>query len=105
MILALHTWTLDSTPLARVLDVARDTGWAAIELRRIDFDRAEAEGHSEAQVLDLVRGSGLRVSAVGVAAGWMFADASEREPLLRIFERSCAAAAALGSNIVMSPVD
>jgi hypothetical protein len=48
--LALHTWTLDSTPLAQVLQVAKSTGWDAVELRRIDFDRAEAAGPSEAAV-------------------------------------------------------
>jgi 4-hydroxyphenylpyruvate dioxygenase len=103
--LALHTWTLDPTPLPEVLDIARTTGWDAVELRRIDFDRAEAAGQSEAQVLDLVRNSGLKVSAVGVANGWMFADGAARDQLLQTFERSCAAAAALGSSIVMSPVD
>jgi sugar phosphate isomerase/epimerase len=104
-LLALHTWTLDSTPLTRVLEIARATGWDAVELRRIDFDRAAAGGQSEAQVLDLVRDSGMQVSAVGVANGWMFAEGADREQLLTIFERSCAAAQALGSSIVMSPVD
>jgi sugar phosphate isomerase/epimerase len=104
-LLALHTWTLDSTPLATLLEIARMTGWDAIELRRIDFDRAEADGQSEAQVIDLVRQSGLAVSAVGVMHGWMLAEADERERLLAIFERSCAAAAALGCPRVMSPVD
>jgi sugar phosphate isomerase/epimerase len=103
--LALHTWTLDTTPLPRVLEVARGTGWDAIELRRIDFDRAEAFGQSEVDVLDIVRRSGLQVSAVGVAHGWMFADGPTREELLATFEKSCAAAAALASSIVMSPVD
>jgi sugar phosphate isomerase/epimerase len=103
--LSLHTWTLDSTPLARVLDIARATGWDAVELRRLDFDRAEAAGQSEADVLDLVRQSGLAVSAVGVAHGWMFADGEEREQLVATFERSCAAARALGASVVMSPVD
>ncbi|HEY2594506.1 MAG TPA: sugar phosphate isomerase/epimerase family protein [Chloroflexota bacterium] len=103
--LALHTWTLDPTPLPEVLDIARTTGWDAVELRRIDFDRAEAAGQSDAQVLDLVRNSGLKVSAVGVANGWMFADGATRDQLLETFERNCAAAAALGSSIVMSPVD
>ncbi len=103
--LALHTWTLDATPLAELLDIAQTTGWDAVELRRIDFDRAEAAGQSEAHVLDLVRNSGLKVSAVGVANGWMFADGAQRDQLLATFERSCAAAAALGSSIVMSPVD
>jgi 2-keto-myo-inositol isomerase len=103
--LALHTWTLDSTPLARVLQIARSTGWDAVELRRIDFDRAEAAGQSEAQVLQLVRDSGLAVSAVGVGNGWMFAVGADRERLLDVFMRSCVAAAALDCSIVMSPVD
>ena len=41
--LALHTWTLDSTPLPEALAVAKRTGWEAVELRRIDFLRARAE--------------------------------------------------------------
>jgi 2-keto-myo-inositol isomerase len=103
--LALHTWTLDTTPLATVLDIARTTGWDALELRRIDFDRAESQGQTEGHVVDLVGNSGLAVSAVGVTAGWMFADEPERQDLLKLFERSCAAAAALGCSTVMSPVD
>jgi 2-keto-myo-inositol isomerase len=103
--LALHTWTLDSTPLPKVLEIVRTTGWDAIELRRIDFERAASQGQTEAQVVELVRGSGLAVSAVGVTAGWMFADSAERPELLKTFERSCAAAVALGCSVVMSPVD
>src|ERR1700694_811998 len=103
--LALHTWTLDTTPLGELLPIARSTGWDAVALRRIDFDRAEAAGQSEAQVLDLVRASGLAVSAVGVGSGWMFAVGAERARLLDIFTRSCVAAASLDCSIVMSPVD
>jgi sugar phosphate isomerase/epimerase len=103
--LALHTWTLDTTPLAGVLEIAHGTGWDAVELRRLDFDRAEAAGQSETEVLDLVGKSGLAVSAVGVASGWMFADGADFEQLAATFQRSCAAAAALGSAIIMSPVD
>jgi 2-keto-myo-inositol isomerase len=103
--LALHTWTLDSTPLAELLDIARTTGWDAVELRRVDFDRAEAAGQSEPQVVDLVRRSGLSVAAVGVGRGWMFAVGPERQQLLDVFARSCSAAASLDCSIVMSPVD
>jgi 2-keto-myo-inositol isomerase len=102
---ALHAWTLDSTPLARVLEVARATGWDAVELRRIEFDRAAEQHVSEAEVLDLVRQSGVAVSAVGVANGWMYAEGDQRLALLNTFERSCAAAAALECPTVMSPVD
>ena len=103
--LALHTWTLDTTPLGELLRIAHSTGWDAVELRRLDFERAEARGQSEAQVLDLVRGSGLGVSAVGVGSGWMYAVGAEQARLLDVFTRSCFAAASLGSSIVMSPVD
>ena len=57
-----------------------------MELRRIDFDRAEAAGQSEAQVVDLVRASGLAVSAVGVASGWMFAAEPTDDQLLDVFD-------------------
>jgi len=103
--LALHAWTLDSSPLAKVLEVARATGWDAVELRRIEFDRAAEQRVSEAEVLDLVRQSGLAVAAVGVTNGWMYAEGDERAALLRTFESSCAAAAALECATVMSPVD
>jgi 2-keto-myo-inositol isomerase len=104
-VLALHTWSLDTTPLADVLRIIRDTGWDAVELRRLDFDRAAASGQTEQDVLALVRDSGVAVAAVGVGAGWMYADRAERERLLDVFTRSCVAAAALGCPIVMSPVD
>ena len=55
--LALHTWTLDTTPLPRVLEIARETGWQAVELRRLDFARAAEGGQAPEAVLDLVRSS------------------------------------------------
>jgi 2-keto-myo-inositol isomerase len=102
---ALHTWTLDTTPLAEVLRVARAAGWDAIELRRLDFKRAAENGQSAAQVLDLVRGSGLPVACVGVEMGFMFAEGAERTRLLQAFDESCRWAAALECATVMSPVD
>ena len=42
--LALHTWTLDTTPLAELLDIARSTGWDGVELRRLDFERVTGNG-------------------------------------------------------------
>lgn len=103
--LALHTWTLDTTPLARVLEVVRTTGWDAIELRRVDFARTAAAGQSSAEVLDLVRASGVPVACVGVEHGWMFAEGAERDRLLDAFDESCRWAAALNCALVMSPVD
>jgi 4-hydroxyphenylpyruvate dioxygenase len=88
-----------------VLRIARATGWDAVELRRVDFERAAAAGSSEVDVLDLVRTSGLAVAAVGVTFGWMFAEGADLERLLTVFESSCAAAATLACAVVMSPVD
>ncbi len=103
--LALHTWTLDTTPLDHVLRIARDTGWDAIELRRLDFHRAAERGQNADQVLEAVRKNGLPVACVGVELGWMFADGSERKRLLAAFDESCRWAAALKCQTVMSPVD
>src|SRR2546422_804191 len=103
--LALHTWTLDTTPLAEVLRVARRVGWDGIELRRVDFSRAAEQGQSAADVLALVRTSGLPVACVGVELGWMYAEGAERRRLLQVFDEQCQRAAALGCVTVMSPVD
>jgi len=103
--LALHTWTLDTTPLSDVLRIARETGWSAIELRRIDFARAAASGTPASAVLDAVKASGLPVACVGVELGWMTAEGEERRRLLSVFEESCGWAASLGCATVMSPVD
>lgn len=103
--LALHTWTLDSTALSEALRVARATGWDAIELRRVDFERALERGETADDVLALVRQSRLAVACVGVTFGWMWAEGAERHRLLRIFAEQCARAAVLGCATVMSPVD
>ena len=44
--LALHTWTLDTTPLADALRATRTAGWDGVELRRIDFARAAEKGQA-----------------------------------------------------------
>jgi sugar phosphate isomerase/epimerase len=103
--IALHTWTLDSTPLPELLKVARRTGWDGIELRRLDFKRAADAGSRPEAVLALVRDSGLPVACVGVELGWMFADGDEKKRLLAAFAESCSWAAALGCQTVMSASD
>jgi 2-keto-myo-inositol isomerase len=103
--LALHTRTLDTTPLGEVLRIARTTGWDAIELRRLDFKRAAERGQTSSDVLELVKRSGLPVACVGVEVGWMFAEGAERRRLLDAFDESCGWATALGCATVMSPAD
>ena len=83
--LALHTWTLDTTPLAETLAVIKKVGWDGVELRRVDFERAAEAGQSAEQVIALVRASGLPVACVGVELGWVWASGAERARLLRVF--------------------
>jgi len=104
-VLALHTWTLDTTPLAEVLRVARRVGWDGIELRRVDFARAAERGQSAADVLALVSAGRLPLACVGVEFGWMYAEGAERRRLLQVFDEQCGRAAAAGCRTVMSPVD
>ncbi len=103
--LALHTWTLDTTPLAAAMAAARTAGFQAVELRRLDFDRAQEAGRSAEQVIADVRASGLAVSCVGARLGWLWAEGEARAALMTAMHDACRWAAALGCTTVMSPVD
>ena len=100
--LALHMWTIDTTPLATALDAARAAGYDAVELRRIDFTRCFDAGMSNAQVLDLIRNSGIPVGVLGVEYGWLFATGDESKRLFTVFRESCQNAVALGCTMLMS---
>ena len=94
--LALHTWTLDTTPLADLLKIVRSTGWDAVELRRLDWERADKAGQPASAVVDQAKASGLRIACVGVEAGWIWASGEERARLFRVVDEQCARAASLG---------
>jgi len=100
--LALHTWSLDTTPLAEVLKAARDGGWNAVELRRVDFTRCFEQGMTNAQVLALVRESGMKVAVLGTEYGFLFAKGDEIKRLFGILEETCVNANALGCNMIMA---
>ena len=100
--LALHTWTLDTTPLADALLAARNAGWDAVELRRLDFTRCFDKGMTNAQVLELVRRNGLKVACIGTEYGLIFAQGTEKERLLRVLDETCANAVALGCDLIMT---
>jgi 2-keto-myo-inositol isomerase len=100
--LALHMWTIDTTPLATALDAARAAGYDAVELRRTDFKRCFDAGMSNAQVLDLIRKPGIRVGVLGVEYGWLFATGEESKRLFGVFRESCENAVALGCDMLMS---
>lgn len=99
--LALHTWSLDTTPLSETLEAIRSTGWNAVELRWLDFARLRDQGKSNEQVLELVRASGVKVGVVGTEYGLIFATGAERDRLIASLELTCANAVALGCEMVM----
>ena len=100
--LALHTWTLDTTPLETALDAAKQGGFDAVELRRVDFRRCFDNGLSNAAVLDLVRAAAMPLGALGVEYGWMFAEGDESRRLFAVFRETCENAVALGCPLLMS---
>jgi sugar phosphate isomerase/epimerase len=100
--LALHTWTIDTTPLPEALAAARDGGFDAVELRRIDFRRCYAKGMSNDAVLDLIRKSGIAVDVLGVEYGCLFASGDESAALFDDLHVSCRNAVALGCGMLMS---
>jgi sugar phosphate isomerase/epimerase len=100
--LALHMWTIDTTPLATALDAARKAGYDAVELRRTDFKRCFDAGMTNAQVLELVRKSGIPVGVLGVEYGWLFATGEESKRLFKVFRESCENAVVLGCDMLMS---
>ncbi len=102
--LALHLWTIDTTPLEAALKAAKAAGFDAVELRRVDFKRSHERGVPNDAVRALVRDSGLKVSAVGAEYGWTFAAKDDRERLFASLEEACENAVALGCAIVMSGI-
>jgi 2-keto-myo-inositol isomerase len=99
--LALHTWTVDTTPLKDALDAARDGGFDAVELRRIDFDRCYKEGMANDQVLDIIRAAKIPVCTLGCEYGWLFAKGDESTRLFDVLEETCENAVALNCPQVM----
>jgi 2-keto-myo-inositol isomerase len=100
--LALHTWTLDTTPLATVLAVARAAGFDAVELRRIDFARCFEQGMDNDAVLDLIRAENIPVCTLGCEYGWLFATGKDSARLFDVLEETCENAVALDCPLIMT---
>ena len=99
--IGLHSWTLDTTPLADVLRIARETGYNAVELRHVDFMRCMEAGLSNDEVLAMIRASGLVVSCMGLESGMLFAKGIEARRLFDSMDVMCARTAALGCEVMM----
>ena len=100
--LALHTWTVDTTPLDVALAAARDGGFDAVELRRVDFQRCYERGMPNGDVLDLVRAADIPVCTLGCEPGWLFATGDESKRLFAALRETCENAKALGCPQIMS---
>ncbi len=99
--LALHTWTVDTTPLETALAAARAGGFDAVELRRIDFKRCHEQGMPNGQVLDIIRAAAIPVCTLGCEYGWLFAKGEESTRLFDVLEETCENAVALNCPQVM----
>lgn len=100
--LALHTWTIDTTPLSEALQAIRLAGYTAAELRRTDFKRCYENGMSNDEVIDMIKNSGVAVGVLGVEYGWLFATGAESKRIFDDFHISCQNAVALGCPQLMS---
>lgn len=100
--LSLHTWTLDTTPLAETLRVACETGWNAVEIRRSDFKQCFDKGMNNQQVLDLIRAANIPVGALGTEYGFLFAKGDDLKRLFKVLEETSANAVALGCKTIMA---
>ena len=99
--LALHTWTIDTTPLDAALKAAREAGFDAVELRRTDFKRCYEKGLTNDAVLDMVRTAKIPVCTLGCEYGWLFAADEESQRLFADLEITCSNAVALDCPLVM----
>lgn len=100
--LALHTWTIDTTPLADALVAIRQASYDAAELRRTDFKRCYELGMSNDDVLAMIHASGVKVAVLGVEYGFLFATGAESKRIFEDFHVSCQNAVALNCPQLMS---
>lgn len=101
--IALHTWTLDSTPFAEVLRIARATGYNAVELRHADFMRCRQAGMTEQSIERTVRDANIKVAVVGTENGVLYDSGDELKRLLGSLRYVSEKAVALGCDVIMMP--
>ena len=99
--IAIHTWTLDTTPLADALRIAREAGYNAVELRHVDFMRGRKAGMSEDAMVTLVRDAHIKVAVIGTESGVLFAAGDDLQRLTGSLHYVCEKAVALGCEVIM----
>ena len=100
--LALHTWTLESTPFADTLRIARDAGWNAVEIRRSDVMQCYNSGMQRDDVIRLIRDAGIAVATAGTEYGLLFAQRDEQKRLLAVLDETCVIAKGVGCDLIMT---
>lgn len=100
--LALHTWTLESTPFPALLEVVRDAGWPAVEIRRSDVVQFYKAGGDRDALIATLRACGIRLAVVGTEYGLVFSRGDERSRLLAVLDESCVIAGSLGCDMIMT---
>lgn len=100
--LALHTWTIDTTPLGPALAAIKAAGYHAAELRRTDFKRCYETGMTNDEVLAMIKASGVDVQVLGVEYGFLFATGAESKRIFEDLHVSCQNAVALDCPQLMS---
>ena len=99
--IALHTWTLEGTPLPQSLRIAREAGYNAVELRYADFMRCRQAGMSESDMEQLIRDADIEVAVIGTENGVLFDSGDELKRLLDSLRYVCERAVALGCSVIM----
>ncbi len=99
--IALHTWTLDTTPLADALRIAREAGYNAVELRHIDFMRGLKAGLSEEAMVKLVREANIKVAVIGTESGVLFETRDELKRKQDSLHYVCEKCVALNCDVIM----
>ncbi len=100
--LALHAWTLESTPFADILRIAREAGWNAVEIRHKNMLDCYKAGLRRDDVIRLIRDADIAVARVGTEYGLVFAQGDERRRLLDVLDETCVIAKAVGCGMIMT---
>jgi 2-keto-myo-inositol isomerase len=87
--LALHTWTIDTTPMETALDAAAKAGYAAIELRRSDVVKCYERGKTKQEIIDIIKNSAIPLGILGTEYGWFFAPPEEKARLFGVLRETC----------------
>ncbi len=99
--IAIHTWTLDTTPLADTLRIARETGYNGVELRHVDFMRGNKAGMSEAAMVKLIRDANIKIAVIGTESGVLFESGDRLKQLLDALRYVSEKAVALDCDMIM----